>query len=361
MARQPQNQSSRNSSRQSNDVEDLHDDILSTMGVTDDEEDDTTDDVADDEDDDNLDPHSGEDDDLAGDDDDSNDSDEELTRRYDEDPKTKNLVDKRGQVVAKAGKERTVFERMKVALQAEQRKTLAIAKKLQDVARAGELAFEKYKEAKASSEYHKSIGLTADQAKEAVDLYARFNTDPMGALRNIMTKMHLSGVDLKELGVSQPLDAKAIADQAIREYSAKNKPVAKTPQEEALETAKSFVDRFPDALQMQEVIGRAKQQYPEKSLDEIYVKLKVHDAVWKLARQYGIDLSKPPRKGAAPQGNGRDNNPPQRQGQRNAPVAHNSVDRGSKRRSLDTTPRDHKQSWDSIGAELLRDIKELEG
>lgn len=362
MAPRPQN------NRLSN--EDLHDDILSSMGVEDD--DDTTGSVVGNDDDDNDDLN---DDHLDNDDDDEidgkarkgkkNDDDDddldELTRRYPEDPKTKDLVDNKGRVVARAGKERSLLERTKHALAAEQGKVKAVALQLRKVAEAGQLALEKYKEAKQQAEYYKTVGLDDKQAKEAIDLYARFNSDPKGALKYIMSKVHLAGVDLSDLGVTQPLDAKAIADEAIRRHLDTTKPVEKTPIERATEEARSFLDRFPDSYDMRGIIAEAKRQYPDKTLDEIYVKLKVHAAVHKLARQYGLDLSKPPRRGDAPRGRQPENNNSRQQQQRNAPVAHNSVDRGSKRRALDLSPRDHNASFSDIGKELLRDIKDLEG
>jgi len=318
------------------------------MGVEEDE--DTNLDT--DPDDDDLSGDSNTDDDSSVNDDDTNtdpvdDNDEELTQRYQEDPKTRNLLDKNGKVVAKAGQERTILERTKKALVEKNEAVAALTTRLRQVAAAGTEVLAKYKELQQESNYYKTIGLSKEQAKEAQDLYARFNTDPKGALKHIMTKMHLNGVDLSDIGVSGPLDAKAIADQAISEYATRNKPVQKTPEENAKEEAMSFLSRHPDAAAQTEIIAQAKQRYPHLSLDTIWFKLSIHNALMKMAREQGLD----PRKGKQPD---------KRPDARNRPVARNSVDHSNKRKTLDLNPRDHKQSFEDIGKELLRDIRALE-
>ncbi len=325
--------------------EDLHADILSGMGVEEDE--DTNLDVDPDDDDLSGDTDSGDNDNDNDTTDPVDDNDEELTQRYQEDPKTRNLVDKSGKVVAKAGQERTVLERTKKALTEKAEAVTVLTNRLRQVAAAGTEVLNKYKELQQESNYHKTIGLSKEQSKEAQDLYARFNTDPKGALKHIMTKMHLNGVDLSDIGVSTPLDAKAIADQAISEYATRNKPVQKTPEENAKEEAMSFLNRHPDAASQTEIIAQAKQRYPHLSLDTIWFKLSIHNALHKIAREQGLD----PRKGKLPE---------KRPDARNRPVARNSVDHSGKRKALDLNPRDHKQSFEDIGKELLRDIRALE-
>lgn len=339
MARSPQ-------MRQPLPNEQLEEDILNGMGLDDDVDNDIL--GGDDEDEDDA----GDDDSgittgsVEGDDkpqQQQNDNDE-LTRKYHSD-KHRNLVDDKGKIVARAGKERDIFQQTRDALTAERNNHLATQNHLRTVAQAGQELLEKYKALRQTAEYYKTIGLTDAEAKEAVEVHARFKTDPKGALKYVLTKMHLGGNDLTDIGVSGPLDARAIADEAIRKFQANQpKPVKKTPEQEAQETATEFLKRFPDAVPQIGKIAKAKLAFPHLTLDQIWVQYLLHQ----VKKQFTTgSVAKPQQQ--------------QRRTNGTAPLKpHNANGRDPKRRGLDLTPRDHSKSFSDIGRELLADIRAIE-
>lgn len=323
--------------RQHQPNEALEDDILNGMGV--------------DEDNDDLFSNENDEED-AGDDDNTakaatdpveedGDDEEDLTKKYKED-RYHNLVDDKGQIIAKAGSQREVFEKTKKRLLKEREQHTATRNHLQSVAQAGNELLERYKALRQTADYYKTIGLSEAEAKEALDLHARFKTDPKGALRYVLTKVQLAGNDLTDIGVSGPLDARAIADEAIRKFqSSQPKPTAKTPEQEVQEVAQQFLKDFPDAAQHIPAIAAAKQKFPQMTLHQIWLQYQLHQLKKQLSTATGAVAGKP--KGSSP------------------PVKpHNGTTRDPKRRGLDLSPRDHSKSFNDIGKELLRDIRALE-
>lgn len=319
----------------------MQEDVLSSMGFNDEEDLDLNGEGDDDE--------SGTGDDLPDEtttgsvDDDQLPDDEEiskLTKEYKADGKG-NLVDDKGKIVARAGPERTAFERTKKALSLKQQELNGITQHLQKVAAAGKELLTKYNALKEEASYGDKLGLTKEESKEAIDVFNRMKHDAKSGLKYILTKMSLAGHDLTDLGVSGPLDASAVAAEAIRKHIASTKPVEKSPEDQATETANQFLERFPRARQDIAIIAQAKQHAPEMSLDEIWVRLAVHRAVEAFKAK---------------------NQPQQRQrsAPNNAPTVRNQNSRQEKRRSLDNSPRDPKSSFHLIGQDLLKELKEME-
>lgn len=324
MARQPQ---------PTNRNETLEEDVLSQMGFEEDEDND----LLEDDDDDATDPVAENDEDDAGDDLPDPDEDD-LTQDYPAD-KRGNLVDKNKQIVARSGQERTVFEKTKSALKKATAENAAVKAELQKITGAARDLFTKYKDLQDKAKYSSTIGLNETESKEALEIYARMKTDPRGALKYILTKMHLAGNDLQDIGVSGPLDPKAIADEAIKKHLAATKSVEKTPEEMARETAERFLTDIPDAKPYVELIARAKQRRPDLSLYQIWYRMVEHAAKQQKPTQHNRH---PPGKKPG------------------APVAHNSTRREDKRRTLDNSPRDPRKSFSEIGRELLRDLQSTE-
>lgn len=332
--------------------ETYEDELLKEMGVGDPEDDENLEDVDGEE--------SNEDDDLTNDNEDlateSVDDDrtktvddkeiEELTKEYKADNK-KNLVDSKGKVVARAGTERQAFERTKAALKQKHQESQALVARLNEVSQAGRILLDRYNQLKEDSGYGDKIGLTKDENKEALDVFARMKHDAKGGLKYILTKMTMAGHDLSDLGVSGPLDAQAIADAAIKRHIAATKPVEETHEQKAEKAAKQFLDDFPNARNKIPIIAEAKQRWPQYSLHEIWVRLSIHEAIEAFKAKSGT--RRPEQRGD------------QKRLPNNAPPAKHNNPRESKRRVLDDRPRDPTKSYSEIGKDLLREIREIEG
>lgn len=336
----------RNNNPDSNET--YEDDLLKEMGVGEPEDDenlDDSDDLPDDDDDTNDDaPTESVDDDRTRSADDA--EIEELTKEYKADAK-KNLVDKDGKVIARSGTERQAFERTKAALKQKHNESRALAQRLQEVSTAGRTLLDRYNALKNEADYGNKIGLAKEESKEALDLYARMKHDAKGGLKYILTKMQMAGHDLSDLGVSGPLDAKAIADEAIKRHLSATKPVEETHEQKAEKAAKQFLDDFPNARNKIPAIAEAKQRWPQFSLHEIWLRLSIYEAIEAFKAKSG-NLR------PGPQGQ-------QKRPSNAAPPAKHSNARGERRRNLDNAPRDPTKSYSEIGKDLLREIREIEG
>lgn len=296
---QPPRQPDRNS-RQS-DQSDLEDRIVNTFDEDDDDDvqfaDDDDETIQTDDDDDDFRRNDDDVDDFDRETDDDDDPDDRRVSEPDDqrqrqdrrEPENKrnekfqfredkagNFVDEDGNIVVRAGKSRDIFVKIKKAWQAEQRKVVDITQEFNKIHAAGRDLHTKYVALQAQKTLAEQRGLTPEENQQAVDLAALNKIDPKQAVRKILTIAHGNGIDLSDLGVTGPLDAKTVAEQAVKDYIAQSKPVPKTPEEEAQEEADGFLKRWPDARQHVKLIVEAKDRYPSMSFDQIWFEILFH-------------------------------------------------------------------------------------
>lgn len=353
--------------RQLQDQQNLSNDILSSF-ISDDEDQDQLglgNDVSDDDDDDNDDTSLDTSRNDGNDDDDDNDDDNSTQQRRptgdvddneDEDSKQDrfsfkedragNFIDRDGRIIFRAGKQRDLFVKLKKRWLAEEKAKKALEARFGETVTAAQQLLQRYKDLRDKKTEFDNKGLTEPEIKQAAEFAVMMKIDPKAAVRKILTMLHMNGTDLKDIGVSGPVDAAEVA----RIIEQRAQPKQETEEEKARKEAQSFLDRHPTAQRYTGVIAEAKRRYPHMSLDEIWFQLVLH-AQKKQKEKSGKDNKRQP-----------DN----RQQQRPSPVSarngrreedHSDV-RG---RKLSLAAVDPSQSFSQIGRDLLRDLKDIEG
>lgn len=270
---------------------------------------------------------------------DGDDEDESRQSRfYFKADKAGNLLDKEGRILFTKGRARGIFTKVKEALEAEERKVANASAAFNKVTETARELLARYKELKEQNTQGKNLGLTDPEQLEALQMRAQMKLDPKAGLRKILTMLHMSGTDLTDLGITQPLDAKTVAEQVLAIQEAK-KPKEKTAEDRAREEAVKFLQDFPAAKAHTALVVEAKEKYPHMTLQEIWFQILVH----------AQNPQNKPRDDNRRRPNGRDI--PQNS-QRSRPQNRNG--------KLSIAPVDPTQSFHQIGSQLKADLKALE-
>ena len=326
------------------------DDILSQISVDEEDFDQLGDNQPDPEDEDENQPEvddNDNDEDATDPVDDGGDQEEEidLKQKLKED-KHGNLLDNKGRIVAKAGKERGIVQKLKKRLIEEEATTQRQARMLAEVSSGARELMEKYKALRDERTQGQALGLDAAEQKEALEIFAMSKLDPKGALRKILTKYHLNGNDLSDLGVTGPLDPAEVAKHILQQQNAekeKAKPATEPVEPPEQKEAKQLFENHPELLKAPEsilsAITDAKNCFPHKSLEEIWVALKTH--LQKQKQQKPQNRQQEERKARDVPRNG-------------------STSRKPATKGIDTSARSPTSSFEDIGRELLADLKRIE-
>lgn len=289
-------------------------------------------------------------------DEDNNDDVDDQPEEVDElDPKNRfaqdkkgNLLDKNGKIVATAGKERGIFEKLRGRLKERETALANSATQLAQIAAGTRDLMQKYKALQEEKGYGQQLGLEASEQKEALELFARSKIDPKAVIKHILTKAHLAGTDLSDIGVSGPLDPAVVARHVYdlqKAEEAKNKPTTTEPvrQDDGQEEAKKFFNDHPEAMNEPEellnAVAQAKNRFPHLSLSHIYTKIKLHVVQQNKKPQGKID---DPARRVNPHNGG------------------SGSERRSNKKGIDIHARSPSNSFNDIGKELLRDLQSLE-
>lgn len=215
-----------------------------------------------------------------------------------------NLVDPRtGEIIARAGSEARIYQRIhKQATDyirgASGRIQGHLEQERQKLSRAVEIGLEFEKQAAATKQQLDRINafeLNQDQLLEAGQLYKQAQSDPVGVLKQLLTRAALNGIDISQLGFdSQNLDAKSILDMVRQEIGKGVKPVqdyaAQRQQEtqnqqvqqkyldEAKEQVEGFFQQTPAAVPFMNIFHAvlSQPQFQQMSLASIWDKLQLH-------------------------------------------------------------------------------------
>lgn len=191
--------------------------------------------------------------------------------------KDNNVVDDNGAILAKAGKERRMYEswvnaRDSAAVLLEQNKQLQ--QQIQHTQYVHGLP-EKYK-------------LSLGETESAIQLMQAFKTDPAKTLRDLITQAQASGITLDEVS-TQPLDINAVRAMIRAELGQGQQPQRSAPShtmDEGTTQAAQFFAQFPDAHVQETEIARL-MGVENCSPTEAYWKLKAY------AIENGLDWSQP--------------------------------------------------------------------
>jgi hypothetical protein len=227
-----------------------------------------------------------------------------------------NLVDTRtGEIIARAGSEARIYQRVHKQASDYIRAATGnvnntINQERAKVQRAVEigLGFEReLSQLKATFNQINAHELQKDQLLEAAAYYKQAQTDPVGVLKNLLTRAALSGIDISQLGMDKNnLDPKSIVDMVRKEIQQGIAPVQQfTNQQQAerqnkqveaqyLQQAERQVSDFfgstPQAVPYTHVFHAVLSQprFQHMSLGEIWDKVQLH-----LMRN-GVDPRQPP-------------------------------------------------------------------
>jgi hypothetical protein len=255
-----------------------------------------------------------------------------------------NLVDAQGKVIFPKGRSRNVFEKVKKAYFDEVNKVTNVAQAFMKMAETSQELVKRYKELKETANLGKNLGLSESEYKEALQMRALMKSDAKGAIRKILTMAHMNGTDLTELGVNQPLDPKTVAEQVLALQEAR-KPKPPTDEDRAKEEAVSFLRQFPDAAPHIDLVAEAKRRFPQMTLGQIWYQIQISAMRGQKTQKLGGK---------------------QRQQQRpngSRPIPRNSQPSNPRIRDgkLSIAPVDPSQTFEQIGKDLLRDLREIEG
>jgi hypothetical protein len=282
-----------------------------------------------------------------------------------------NLIDARtGEIIARAGSEARIYQRVhKQASDYIQAATRNIQNTMQQergkLDRAVEigLGFERaLGEARQQLQRLNAFELPPDQLTEAAQYYKQAQTDPIGVLKNLLTRASLSGIDVSQLGVpGGSFDPKGIADLVRREIQQNIAPVqqyAQTQQQREQEQAtqshylqqaerqvNGFFQQTPEAVPYMHIFHAvlSQPQFQQMSLGAIWDKVQLH-----LMRN-GVD----PRRAPSRSQRQRLSGPPAAQ-QRSLPNGQGMAPSGSDRVAQGNAGPAHPgMSYDAIIREVL--------
>ena len=283
-----------------------------------------------------------------------------------------NLIDNRtGEIIARAGSEARIYQRVhKQAsdyVQAVSRNIQgqmhAERGKLERAVEIG-LGFEQeLQKARSTLNQINAHQLPTDQLLEAAGLYKQAQTDPVGVLKNLLTRAALNGIDITQLGMPQGgIDAKGIADMVKREIQQAVGPMNQYTQQrqqertdqqtqshylrQAESQVNSFFTQNPEATPYLHIFHAvlSQPQFQNMPLGAIWDKVQLH-----LIRN-GVDPRRPPSQRQRQRLSG----PPSNQGSRSLPNGQGMAPSGGdNRRQSDAGPAHPSMSYDAIIREVL--------
>jgi hypothetical protein len=243
-----------------------------------------------------------------------------------------NLVDRKtGQIVAKAGAEARMYQKMHKAVQQSQvvqAQNQDLTQRLNKAIELGTQMFNRLKEhQERQGEYApERYGLQAHEAVEALNFAKMAKSDPVSAIKAILTRASAGGIDLSSIGLQGGnFDPKSLLDLVRGEISQQMNPLKERSQREtaqeqarreAEETAaqyrnelNNFLTANPQAREFLPVFQKIYEQpaFQNMSLGEVWARVQLN-----LIRQNGNQRpANQQRRGNNPRiPNGR-NRPPQ--------------------------------------------------
>lgn len=191
-----------------------------------------------------------------------------VERQSQDDPRRRDLVDPvTGQVVARGGIERRVYEQGKRAereLQTVRQQNQQLQAQVQGLTQAGGLA--------------QQLGLSAEAQSTAMRVMANFQRDPVNTLEYLISEVKAKGYNIPSLnGQGGQTDLAAferMIDQRLRPFTQQAEQVRM--QEEAQAKARrdldSFLDEEPDARANLDIIAEMLQKDTSLNLNSAYIR-----------------------------------------------------------------------------------------
>lgn len=206
-----------------------------------------------------------------------------------------NLRDQHGNIVARAGKESRLYtdaHNAKVEVQRTRMQVQEINSRLEKAINIGQQLHGELEQLKGQQEQMRQLGLEPSEMLDAMQLAAMAKKDPQQALKQLLTRAAMQGIDLTQLGMQGGMDVKSISEALRAEMAVHLKPVSEqarkaeeqkrldaedTEAKQAVESeVRTFFSENPDALAHGEVFKRVLQQYPKMSLGEVWARIQLN-------------------------------------------------------------------------------------
>lgn len=250
-----------------------------------------------------------------------------------------------GQVVAKGGIERRVYERADRALRENQRLTRELQQRDETLRGYGEVM-----------RVGQETGVSVQDQVNAIRVYADFMRDPVRVLTSLVEEVKARGYPLPFLteGVTPGMDLNAIG----RMIDGKMQPLVaerteRQRQEEVQRNAAreldTFIDKYPDARHNLDIIGRMMERDRGLSLQDAYMQL----FVWCQNSGYDISQNVLAQVQAARQAHGEPKQPSPQEMRRPLPNGR-SANGGGVQDTQNTQSFDENASWSDIIRHSMR-------
>lgn len=206
-----------------------------------------------------------------------------------------NLVNQQGQIVARAGSERRLYEKS-TRLEAQLKQTKTAHENDRQLLQRAAQEIKGMREVYGMAE---NLRMSTREAMLGLTLVDKFKKDPVDFFKYVLTQMAAVGQDVTKL--VPELGAAAVSPDGIKQLIQQELrgalgPVRETReqdirQQQAINDAEreytAFVERFPDVTTHEDVIARLIQDDENLSLDAAYYKLK------SFAAENRLDFSRP--------------------------------------------------------------------
>ena len=294
---------------------------------------------------------------------------ENITGYYNEDANG-NLIDETGAIIARAGRSRRAFERVRNFGAKEREANVKLARNVLELSTTLRDLHTKYKSERDRKTIGDEYNLSDPELRQAAEIISLAKTDAKAALKKVLTIAHVRGMDLSDLGADLGgYDAAEVAREMFRlqqeeQASAEQKRI-ETERESIRREVEDFRIRNPDVdgqtpegTPFLRFVVEAKTRFPQLTLDECWQRIK---------------------QAASAAAAGKRNNPPQDRRQRGGPVpqqrqqgngagqpvttVRTAVDpvrqnQGAPRqRGINIDPVHPSTSFDDIATGVLRDIQ----
>jgi len=198
--------------------------------------------------------------------------------------KAGNLTDDAGNIIATAGLSRTNYERLKNEGRSQRKAATDLAIANASLADKFKGLYNEYQEmSKGQTDPIQNIvketGFSTDEARGALDIIKQYKTDPIAAIKNMLTQAKMRGINISEIGANISADP-AQMTQAMEQMLEKRLGPITTQSEEsnrrrvAEQQSSDFIQKYPDSVPYIEYVAQAKTQFPEMSLDEIWLRIR---------------------------------------------------------------------------------------
>lgn len=199
------------------------------------------------------------------------------------------LIAPDGKVIARAGRERTNFERWRAIAQKDRADGIKLAQRVVEIAEGSKELYNQFVMLQQQKSMFAEAGMTAQEQAQMLGIAIAYKKEPLKAIKMMLTNAQLAGVDIKSLGVAGGLDPAMIVNTIKEHIDERLKPVSdassRTAENQAvMREGQGFFDRNPDARtfaetlpggpkQLAKILAQAKARAPDLRLDDLWKQL----------------------------------------------------------------------------------------